>query len=270
MLPPRDYRELKDDLGEYGDLTQWIAVLPLGATEQHGPHLPLETDLIIANGMAERLSKALPNDFPITFLPAEPVGYSPEHLDYDGTRSLRYDEAIKRWTGLGEKLYGQGIARLMLLNAHGGNSPLLSIVAAELRARFPMLCVATSWTRFGVPVDLIDSDEKAYGIHGGDMETSVMLALSPETVDMSKAGNSDNCQRKLVHDYKYLRAYGPHAMGWKMQDLNPSGVVGNASLATREKGELLLAHSVRGLCKLAAEMQEFDLALFTKTPEKRS
>lgn len=270
MQPPRDYRDLKNDLAEYGDMSRWVAVLPLGATEQHGPHLPVETDLIIANGVAKRLSKALPSEFPVTFLPAEPVGYSPEHLDYEGTISLAHDEAIKRWTGIGGKLFNQGISRLMLLNAHGGNSPLLSIVSTELRLRFPMLCVATSWTRFGYPDHLIDQDEVAYGIHGGEIETSVMLALAPETVDMSKAENFDSNQRRLHHDYKYLRAYGPHAMGWKMQDLNPVGVVGDASRATRDKGELLLANSVKGLCKLAMEMQEFDLALFTEKPKKRS
>lgn len=270
MLPPRYYRDLKDDLAGYENTDRWLAVLPLGATEQHGPHLPLETDLIIAEGIAERMSQELPSDLPVTFLPAEPVGYSPEHLDYPGTQSLGYDEAIKRWSAIGEKLYRQGFSRLMLLNAHGGNSPLLNIVATELRMRFSMLCVATSWTRFVVPDDLIDSDEKAFGIHGGDIETSVMLALASDSVNMSKAVNFDSIQRDFHNKYKYLRAYGPHAMGWKIQDLNPAGVVGNAKAATREKGELLLANSVRGLCELAKEMLTFDLSLFTQKPKKRS
>ncbi len=270
MLPPRDYRDLKDDLAGYENTDRWLAVLPLGATEQHGPHLPLETDLVIAQGIADRMSQKLPSDLPVTFLPAEPIGYSPEHLDYPGTESLGYDEAIRRWTGIGEKLYRQGISRLMLLNAHGGNSPLLNIVATELRVRFPMLCVATSWTRFVVPDDLIDSDEKDFGIHGGEIETSVMLALAADSVKMSEAGNLDSKQREFNNKYRYLRAYGLHAMGWKMQDLNPAGVVGNAKAATREKGELLLANSVRGLCELAKEMLAFELSLFTEKPKKRS
>ncbi|MGI9402514.1 MAG: creatininase family protein [Rhizobiaceae bacterium] len=270
MLPPRNYSEIGREGATFEGAGSWVAVLPLGATEQHGPHLPIETDLIIAEGIAHWLSNALPAEFPITFLPAEPVGYSPEHLDYEGTKSLGYDEAIRRWTGIGENLFKQGITRLMFLNAHGGNSPLLSIVATELRTRFPMLCVATSWTRFGVPDGLIDEEEKALGIHGGDIETSVMLALSPDLVDMTKAEDFTSNQKKFINDYKYLRAYGPHAMGWKMQDLNPSGVVGNATLATAEKGELLLAHSVSGLCKLAEDMVAFDPALFSEFPKKRS
>src|SRR5690606_27443145 len=193
-----------------------IVVLPLGAHEQHGPHLPFETDTIIAEGIAQRISEALPSDLNVNFLPAQPIGYSIEHMDVDGTRSLAFSEAINQWIGIGENLHAGGIRKLVMLNAHGGNSPLMTIVATELRARLDMLAVATSWTRFGLPEGLISDEAKKLDIHGGFIETSVMLALRPDLVDMSKARNFTNAQSALAEEFKHLRAYGPHAFGWKM------------------------------------------------------
>ncbi|TCL69620.1 creatininase family protein [Rhizobium sp. BK251] len=237
---------------------RWIAVLPLGAHEQHGPHLPFETDALIAAGIVERLIRALPSDLPVTFLPVEPVGYSIEHMDVPGTKSLAFDEAVRRWLAIAEGLHRAGIRKLVMLNAHGGNSPLMTIVATEARVRFGMLVVATSWTRFGVPEGVISPEDKAIDIHGGDIETSIMLALHPEQVDMSKAGNFASRQSDFARDFRHLRAYGPHAFGWRMSDLNKQGVAGNASAATAEKGERLIAHAVAGLVELLRDVDAFD------------
>ena len=236
-----------------------IAILPLGATEQHGAHLPFETDSLIAAGIVDRLSARLVADDKIIFLPLEEVGYSPEHLDYRGSNSLNYYAAIEKWIGIGEGLNSNGIRKLILLNAHGGNSPLLTIVATELRIQFSMLAVATSWTRFGTPQRLITPEELAYGIHGGEIETSVMMALHPDLVDLEKLENFPSLQEELVENNQYLRAYGKHAFGWKMQDLNLKGVVGNAALATTSKGEMLLDHAVEGLLQLVEEVKQFNI-----------
>ncbi|MDE1997248.1 MAG: creatininase family protein [Rhizobiaceae bacterium] len=237
----------------------WIAVLPLGAHEQHGAHLPFETDTLIAAGIVERLKSALPPELPVTFLPVEAIGYSIEHMDVAGSRTLAYDEAVTRWLGIAENLHRLGIRKFVMLNAHGGNSPLLTIVATEARIRFAMLAVATSWTRFGVPDGLISPEDKAIDIHGGDIETSVMLALHPEKVDMAKAGDFSSRQSDFIRDFKHLRAYGPHAFGWKMSDLNPEGVAGNASAASAEKGEQYIAHAVKGLVELLQDVDAFDV-----------
>ncbi|AOF91095.1 creatininase family protein [Sinorhizobium sp. RAC02] len=238
--------------------TGWIAVLPLGAHEGHGPHLPFETDTLIAEGIAARLAAVLPTHLPVTLLPAEPVGYSPEHLDVPGTRSLGYAEAIERWLGIAGDLNRFGIRKLVLLNAHGGNSPLMTIVATEARIRFDMLVVATAWTRFGQPDGWIAAEDKAIDIHGGDIETSVMLALHPDLVRMDKAERFGSRQAEFAARFAHLRAYGPHAFGWKMSDLNPQGVAGDASAATAEKGERLIAHAVRGLVALLEDVAAFD------------
>ena len=239
---------------------KWIAVLPLGAYEQHGPHLPFETDALIAGGIVSRLKVALPANLPVTFLAVEPVGYSIEHMDVVGTRTLAFDEAVRRWLGIAEKMNNLGIRKFVMLNAHGGNSPLMTIVATEARVRFDMLAVATSWTRFGVPDGLISPDDKAIDIHGGDIETSVMLALHPEKVDMSKAANFPSRQSEFIKGFKHLRAYGPHAFGWKMSDLSAQGVAGNAGVATAEKGERLISHAVKGLVELLEDVDRFDVS----------
>ncbi|MDI7860458.1 creatininase family protein [Rhizobiaceae bacterium n13] len=236
----------------------WIAVLPLGAHEQHGPHLPFETDTLIAEGIASRVIGALPDHLPVTFLPTEPVGYSIEHMDVPGTRTLRFDEAVGRWLGVAELLAAQGIRKFVMLNAHGGNSPLMTIVATEARVRFNMLAVATSWTRFGQPEGWMPPEHKAIDIHGGDIETSVMLALAPGRVDMEKAGNFPSRQSDYIDRFTHLRAYGPHAFGWKMSDLNPEGVAGNASAATAERGEKLVEQAVRGVIELLEDVHRFD------------
>ncbi|HEV7317022.1 MAG TPA: creatininase family protein [Ensifer sp.] len=240
----------------------WIAVLPLGAHEQHGPHLPFETDTLIAEGIVTRTIAALPGDLPVTFLPVEPVGYSIEHMDVAGTRTLTYDEAVQRWLAIAQDLHRLGIRKFVMLNAHGGNSPLMTIVATEARVRFNMLAVATSWTRFGQPDGWIAPEDKTLDIHGGDIETSVMLALHPDKVDMTKAGHFTSRQREFAARFKHLRAYGPHAFGWKMRDLNTDGVAGNAKAATAARGETLIAHAIKGFVELLEDVREFDPADF--------
>lgn len=245
----------QDDL----DRSRWIAVLPLGAFEQHGPHLPPETDAIIAEGIVDHVISVLPDELPATFLPVEPVGYSVEHVDFGNTKTLAWDEAVHRWLDIAGSLHAAGVRKFVMLNAHGGNSALMTIVATEARIRFGMLAVATSWTRFGLPPDTISTDEKAFGIHGGEIETSVMLALRPDLVDMGRADDFPSLQMELDREAAWLRAYGPHAFGWKMRDLNPLGATGNALAATAEKGQRLIDHAVNGFIDLLGDINDFDI-----------
>ena len=234
-----------------------ILVLPLGAHEQHGTHLPFETDTIIAEAVTDRLLARL-DDLSVLALPAEPIGYSPEHMDWPGTRSFAYGEAVERWCGIGERAAAAGCRRMLLLNAHGGNAPLTAIVAQELRRRVAMLCVATAWTRF-VGAQVVGERERAFGIHGGDVETSVMLAVAP--VRVGEGADHRKLQEVLARDFRHLRAYGPHAFGWLMGDLNPAGTVGDAAAATADKGERLLDEAVTGLAELCREIARFDMRL---------
>ncbi|MGF9692232.1 creatininase family protein [Rhizobium sp. 0TCS1.26] len=243
------------------DRSDWIAVLPLGAHEQHGPHLPFETDSLIAAGLVARVIDRMPSCLPVTFLPVEEIGYSIEHMDVAGTKTLAFGEAIDRWLRIAEDLSALGIRKLVLLNAHGGNAPLMTIVATEARVRLNMLAVATSWTRFGQPDGWIAPDAKALDIHGGDIETSVMLALYPDRVDMQQAAAFPSGQADFARDFTHLRAYGPHAFGWKMSDLNVQGVAGDAGAATAERGEALVSHAVNGIIELLEDVHRFDVSV---------
>ncbi|QKV20746.1 creatininase family protein [Oricola thermophila] len=238
------------------EAAKWIAVLPLGATEQHGPHLPFETDSLIAEAVVERLIERLPDSAPVVFLPVEEIGYSPEHMHVAGTKTLAWDQAVRRWVRIGEQAHRSGIRKFVMLNAHGGNSPLMTIVATELRTRFNMLAVATSWTRFGLPSGIMTAEEKYLDIHGGLIETSVMLATHPERVDMVQAADFPSRQADYVREYTHLRAYGPHAFGWQMSDLSEIGAVGNAAGATAEIGEKILDHAVEGLFELLKDVEK--------------
>ncbi|AKK20276.1 creatininase family protein [Candidatus Liberibacter africanus] len=246
----------------------WIVVLPLGAYEQHGPHLPMDTDTIIAEGLVERIMSALPTRLPVTRMPVEPIGYSIEHVYDEGTKTLTYAQAIERWLGIINKIQKMGIRKVVILNAHGGNSPLISIVATEARIRFSILVVSTSWSRFAIPHNIISYPETEIGIHGGEIETSLMLALAPHLVKMDLAKNFSSRQSEFLRDFTYLRAYGSHSFGWSMQDLNSEGVVGNALDATCEKGESLLSYFTTCFIQLFDEVNSFDVSLFDKHVHK--
>ncbi|WP_336279602.1 creatininase family protein [Bartonella sp. CB175] len=243
--------------------TPFLALLPLGAHEYHGNHLPFETDWIIAEAFAKALTLQVKNKFHIALLPVEKIGYSVEHMDVTGTQTLTFSNAIERWINIGEDSYRKGIKRFLLLNAHGGNSPLMSIVITELRRRFSMLAVATSWSRFGLPQGLINPSQQHLDIHGGFLETSLMLYLAPEKVHMEKAKNFHNKQADMIANYQYLRAYGSHAFGWTMRDLNPQGAAGNASAATPQAGEAIFSHVLCGLRSLLDDINRFKVDMLS-------
>src|SRR6201981_2798992 len=177
-LPKRDWMEMTwQEIA--GATARWIAVLPLAAVEQHGPHLPLGVDSFIADAYLKRARDILPADLPVTFLPIQRIGISTEHLAYAGTLSLSAATAIAAWTELGESLARAGLRKLVLVTSHGGNVAAMELVARDLRARLRMLAVIVGWHRFGYPDGVFSSEEKKHGIHAGDIETSLMLAAKP-------------------------------------------------------------------------------------------
>src|SRR4051794_12943123 len=174
-IPPRDWAAIAWADVAKTDAARWIAVLPLAATEQHGPHLPVRTDVLIADAYLARVRELLPDTVPATFLPVEEIGISTEHTDYPGTLTLSAEAALRKWTAIGESIAHAGLKKLVLVSSHGGNSAAMSIVAQELRARHGLLAVTTAWSRFGAPDGLFTAQELRHGIHGGAVETSIML-----------------------------------------------------------------------------------------------
>src|SRR6186997_2620223 len=182
LFPPRDWTEIRWPEVSGADTARWIAVLPLAATEQHGPHLPLSTDVMIGEAYLARVRELLPASVPVTFLPLQPVGISTEHIDYPGTLTLPTEIALKSWMALGESVARAGVRKLVMVTSHGGNSAAMTLVAQDLRAQHGMLVVTTNWSRFGVPDGLFSAEELRHGIHGGAVETSIMLARYPQSV----------------------------------------------------------------------------------------
>jgi creatinine amidohydrolase len=241
------------------DTSGWIALLPVCAIEQHGPHLPVATDTTINEGNVSAMLKKLPADLPVTVLPTQAIGKSNEHILSPGTLTLSYETLARVLIEIGESVRRAGIRKLVLANSHGGNIAVLDIVARELRVRHAMLVVVASWSRLGQPAGLYSEWELAYGIHGGDMETSVMLALTPDLVKMKKAQEFHSLQERLVQQHKHLRAHGTAPFGWLAQDLNPHGAVGDASLATADKGRQTIEVVTDKMIELLQDMHRFNL-----------
>ena len=261
-LPRRNWMEMtwQDIAGAAGATARWIAVLPLAAVEQHGPHLPLGVDTYIAEAYLARVQKLLPADLPVTFLPVQRIGVSAEHLSFPGTLTLSAATAMAAWTELGESLARAGVRKLVLVTSHGGNVAAMELVARDLRTRLGMLAVTVGWHRFGYPDGAFSADEKKHGIHGGDIETSLMLAAQPATVRMAEAPNATPATIAMAGEFKWLGAYRPAGFAWMTQDLHPSGAVGNATLASATKGEAALDHGAKAFVELLEEIDRFDLA----------
>jgi len=268
MLPKRDWMEMTwQEVAEAGAATaRWIAVLPLAAVEQHGPHLPLGVDTFIAEAYLARVRKILPDELPVTFLPAQRIGVSVEHLAYPGTLSLSAATAIAAWTELGESLARAGLRKLVLITSHGGNVAAMELVARDLRARFRMLAITVGWHRFGYPENTFSSEEKKHGIHGGDIETSLMLAAMPETVRSEKAPKATPATVAMAREFRWLGAYRPAGFAWMTQDLHATGAIGDATLATAAKGEAALARGAEAFVELLREVDRFDLVRLREGP----
>ncbi len=183
---PHDWTDLDFGTLAAGEPSRLIAVLPLAATEQHGPHLPLGTDIMIGEAYLARVREILPQASPARFLPMQPVGISTEHIDFPGTLTLPTETALQSWLAIGDSVARAGIRKLVMVTSHGGNSAAMSLVAQDLRARHGMLAVTTSWSRFGVPDGLFTAEEIRHGVHGGAIETSIMLAAWPDQVRTDK------------------------------------------------------------------------------------
>ena len=257
-VPPRDWSEIHwPDFSGTGP-KRWIAVLPLAATEQHGPHLPVGTDIMIAQAYLARVRELVPDTIPVTFLPLQPVGISTEHIDYPGTLTLPTDVALKSWMALGTSVARAGIKKLVTVTSHGGNSAAMTLVAQDLRAQHGLLAVTTGWFRFGSPEGLFSAEELRHGIHGGAIETSIMLARYPEHVRREKIADFRSSSVAMEKDFRWLSAHRPAPFAWQAQDLHPSGAVGDATQASAEKGKRLLDHGARAFCELLADLDRFD------------
>ncbi|MFM2276170.1 MAG: hypothetical protein RL211_2042 [Pseudomonadota bacterium] len=246
-----------------GQAARTIAVLPVAATEQHGPHLPLSVDTVLADGVVAAALPHLPPDLNVLFLPTQAVGLSPEHMQFPGTLTLKAETVIQLWTQLGESVARAGVKKLVLLNSHGGQVGVMDIVARDLRARLGMLVYSVNW--FNLP--LLDAqgkdvnaqfstEEHRFGIHAGEIETSMMLALNPERVQMAQAQSFQSTSKDRADKFSILGNGKSAKLGWQMQDYNPAGAVGNATAATAAKGRVVVDAAGHSLARLLVEIDQ--------------
>lgn len=266
----RRYRWADYKTTEFEDLDPQsvIAVLPTAAIEQHGPHLPVGVDTFLNEGMLRTTETLLPElapDLDVRILPVQAIGKSNEHLHAAGTLTIPADLALRSWTEIGLSVARAGIRKLVIINSHGGNLDIISILARELRVQARMLAVKYQWGGLGIPDGLYSEREIRFGIHGGDVETSMMLHFHPDLVDMAHAKNFRSTAEDLVdgaNDAIRISPTGMPAYGWIASDLNPDGTVGDASVATAEKGATTADYYARRFIELLQDVAATDIAKF--------
>jgi creatinine amidohydrolase len=251
-LTTQDFAEL--------DAERVVAILPVGAVEQHGPHLPVRVDAAINAGIVARAIELMPPDCAALVLPMMPFGKSDEHLAFPGTLTLSYETLGRVWYELGESVHRAGIRKILFLNSHGGQPQLLEIVCRDLRVKLGMFAATAMWPRL-IDVDaLFDASENRHGIHGGQSETSVMLHLHPDLVEMSRAENFVPLSVQIERESEMLRPEGGASFGWQTQDLHPKGACGDATKATADLGKVVVDRAAARLLILIDEISRYPLS----------
>ena len=245
------------------DPARAVAVLPLGATEQHGPHLPLGVDTLLADGIVRAALPLLPADLPVLFLPTQPVGLSPEHARFAGTLTLSAETVLRLWREIGAGVARAGLRKLVLFNAHGGHIGAMDMVARELREAHDLIVYSVNW--FHLPLEGVAPIDR-FDVHGGESETAMMLALAPALVRDAERRHFRSSAEARLAGYPILGNGRSAKLGWAMQDLNPAGAAGNAAAATAEHGRALVGAAARQLARLLAEVSALPLAVLGADP----
>ena len=254
MLPKPYWREMP--ASAFGDQAKnWIAVLPVAAIEQHGPHLPVGVDAIIGEGLVKRCIAVLPDDLPVTFLPVQEICKSNEHISFPGTLTMEWDVVIRGWFNIAESVVRAGVGTLVIITSHGGNVAPMEVAAREIREKLGLRVVTTGWGRLGKWQEIYQYDGPFIDIHAGEAETSEMLVLRPDLVDLDAARSFPSEQTRLAENATKLAYHGaPANISWLAEDLNAAGVVGDPTRADANQGERDLASTVEGFMTLMRDL----------------
>jgi creatinine amidohydrolase len=229
---------------------------------------------VLADGIVAASLPHLAPELSVLFLPTQAVGLSPEHARFPGTLTLKTETVLRLWTEIGESVAAAGVRKLLLFNSHGGQVSVLDLVARDLRARLNVLVYSCSW--FNLPLHdaqgqdlnaLFSAEEHRFGIHGGEIETSMMLALAPQRVQMDKARHFASTAQARAQQFPILGNGRSAKLGWQTQDYHPAGAVGNAAAATAAKGEALVQAAGLALAQLLAELDRLPLSTLVDQPD---
>ncbi|MBV5294228.1 MAG: creatininase family protein [Curvibacter lanceolatus] len=253
-LPYLSWRQIAD----LPDPANTVIVLPTGATEQHGPHLPCAVDSVIAAGVVGHALARLGDSVPAYAMAPITYGKSEEHLHFPGTMTLSGETLLATMNEIGESVYRAGFRKLLIVNGHGGQPQVMEMAARELRLRHGDFIVVPSftWRVPHVAGRYLSEREKKLAMHAGHAETALMLALAPDTVDMSLA----------VSNYppefpsRLLSPDGRPACAWSARDFGPSGIIGDPLPATAEQGQAILDSLAESWAQAITELHELSWA----------
>lgn len=222
-------------------------LLPIGSLEQHGPHLPLGTDTLILAALIKGVWAELGETFPLIIAPTWGIGKSVEHLAYPGTLSLRAETMLALLDDICACLSLHGLKRLVILNSHGGNTDLLRAFSYDLRQRYALYVYNIDLWASPFFADFLSEGD----IHAGEVETSLMLYLHPQLVQEDLLAASPGDGEADGHDrIGYDLSDGDLGFGWLVTDLSSTGVIGNPTAATAEKGEEIFSFAVQKVCRI--------------------
>lgn len=265
-LPSRMWMDLTTEDFSRRDMSGVVAILPVAAVEQHGPHLPVSVDARIGAGVLAAALARLDADAPVLVLPQFAVGKSDEHTGFAGTLTLSHGTLARAWFEIAESVHRAGCRRVVFANSHGGQRALIDIVCRDIRVKLGMMAVNAAWFSMVDQMDLFGAAEAAHGIHGGAAETSLMLALHPELVRREAVADFAPDTIAWEHAGATLTAEGSVGFGWQTQDLHPSGACGDATMATAEAGAILIERSATALARLIREVAAFPLERLQRAP----
>ena len=238
-----------------------VILQPIGSIEQHGPHLPLVVDAAIATAVLGNALEQLPDTIPAYALPPLCYGKANEHIDFPGTITLSSTTLMTMLMEVGASLYRAGFRKLAFVNAHGGQPQILDMVARDLHQEYDGFCVFPLfvWSVPNCAAELLSPKELELGIHAGDAETSLLLSILPEQVRMDRAlmeyphglpGDQSETERLLTME-------GQCPFAWTTRDLSKSGVIGDATVATKEKGDRLLQSLSQSWVRMIQDIHQF-------------